>query len=55
MPSSSVSLLEAMKKRAAKLRANGQAVDFKRLQRMELDSGTTTTSLCRGGEVGLIR
>jgi putative SOS response-associated peptidase YedK len=41
MPSSSVALFEATKKRAAKLEAKGQAVDFKQLLRMEPDSGTT--------------
>jgi putative SOS response-associated peptidase YedK len=41
MPSSSVALLEATKKRAAKLQAKGQAVHFKELLRMAPDSGTT--------------
>jgi putative SOS response-associated peptidase YedK len=41
MPSSSVALMEATKKRAVKLQAKGQAVDFKQLLRMEPDSGTT--------------
>ena len=41
MPSSSFALMEATKKRAAKLEAKGQAVDFKQLLRMEPDSGTT--------------
>jgi putative SOS response-associated peptidase YedK len=33
--------MEATKKRAAKLEANGKQVDFKQLLRMEPDSGTT--------------
>ena len=41
MPSSQFALLEAAKKRAAKLEAKGQTVDFKQLLRMEPDSGTT--------------
>lgn len=41
MPSSSFAQLEATKKRAAKLEAKGQAVEFKELLRMEPDSGTT--------------
>jgi putative SOS response-associated peptidase YedK len=41
MPSSQIALMEATKKRAAKLEAKGQAVDFKQLLRMEPDSGTT--------------
>jgi len=41
MPSSQFALMEATKKRAAKLEAKGQAVDFKQLLRMEPDSGTT--------------
>jgi len=41
MPSSSLALMEAAKKRAAKLEAKGQPVDFKQLLRMEPDSGTT--------------
>ena len=41
MPSSSAALMEATKKRAGKLQAKGQAVDFKQLLRMEPDSGTT--------------
>jgi putative SOS response-associated peptidase YedK len=41
MPSSQFALLEAAKKRAAKLEAKGQSVDFKQLLRMEPDSGTT--------------
>ncbi|MDO9413804.1 MAG: SOS response-associated peptidase family protein [Pseudolabrys sp.] len=41
MPSSSFALMEATKKRAAKLEAKGQGVDFKQLLRMEPDSGTT--------------
>lgn len=41
MPSSQFALMEATKKRAAKLEAKGQAVDFKALLRMEPDSGTT--------------
>ena len=41
MPSSKLALMEATKKRAAKLEAKGQPVDFKELLRMEPDSGTT--------------
>src|ERR1700681_283710 len=41
MPSSQHALLEATKKRAAKLEAKGKPVDFKELLRMEPDSGTT--------------
>lgn len=33
--------MEATKKRAAKLEAKGERVDFKQLLRMEPDSGTT--------------
>jgi hypothetical protein len=41
MPSSQQALLDATKKRAQKLEANGKAVDFKELLRMEPDGGTT--------------
>jgi putative SOS response-associated peptidase YedK len=41
MPSSQHALMEATKKRAAKLGAKGAAVDFGQLLRMEPDSGTT--------------
>jgi putative SOS response-associated peptidase YedK len=41
MPSSQLALMERAKKRAAKIEANGQPVDFKELLRMEPDSGTT--------------
>jgi putative SOS response-associated peptidase YedK len=41
MPSSQQALMEATKKRAAKLEAKGKPVDFKQLLRMEPDSGTT--------------
>ena len=41
MPSSQIALMEATKKRAAKLQAKGQSVDFKQLLRMEPDGGTT--------------
>jgi putative SOS response-associated peptidase YedK len=41
MPSSSKALMEATKKRAAKLEAKGKPVDFKQLLRMEPDGGTT--------------
>jgi putative SOS response-associated peptidase YedK len=41
MPSSQHALMEATKKRAAKLEAKGKTVDFKELLRMEPDSGTT--------------
>jgi len=40
MPSSQLALIEAGKKRAAKLETKGQAVDFKELLRLEPDSGT---------------
>src|SRR5260370_34758364 len=41
MPSSQHALMEATKKRAAKLEAKGKTVDFKELLRMEPDGGTT--------------
>ena len=41
MPSSQFAQMEATKKRAAKLEAQGQTVDFKQLLWMEPDSGTT--------------
>ncbi|MFG1306743.1 SOS response-associated peptidase family protein [Xanthobacter autotrophicus] len=41
MPSSQFALMESAKKRAAKLEAKGQAVDFKELLRLEPDAGTT--------------
>jgi putative SOS response-associated peptidase YedK len=41
MPSSQFAMMEAAKKRAAKLEAKGQPVDFRQLLRMEPDSGTT--------------
>lgn len=41
MPSSRKALLDAATKRADKLRAKGQAVDFDALLRMEPDKGTT--------------
>jgi putative SOS response-associated peptidase YedK len=41
MPSSQHALMESTKKRAAKLQAKGEAVDFKELLRMEPDGGTT--------------
>jgi putative SOS response-associated peptidase YedK len=41
MPSSQFALMQAAKKRAEKLEAKGQAVDFKQLLRMEPDGGTT--------------
>ncbi|GAB4072785.1 SOS response-associated peptidase family protein [Ancylobacter sonchi] len=41
MPISQVVQLEAAKKRATKLEAKGQAVDFKELLRMEPDKGVT--------------
>src|SRR4051812_11242842 len=41
MPSSQFALMEATKKRAAKLEVKGQAIDFQQLLRMEPDSGTT--------------
>jgi putative SOS response-associated peptidase YedK len=41
MPSSQHALMEATKKRAAKLEAKGKPVDFKQLLRMEPDGGTT--------------
>jgi putative SOS response-associated peptidase YedK len=40
MPSSSQAVFDAAKKRAAKLDAKGQKVDFKELLRMEPDGGT---------------
>lgn len=41
MPSSQLALVEAAKKRAAKLEAKGQPVDFKELLRLEPDAGAT--------------
>ena len=41
MPSSQFALMQATKKRAAKLEAKGKPVDFKELLRMEPDGGTT--------------
>lgn len=41
MPSSQIALMEATRKRAAKLEAKGMTVAFKDLLRMEPDSGTT--------------
>ncbi|MET4356405.1 putative SOS response-associated peptidase YedK [Bradyrhizobium sp. RT9b] len=41
MPSPQHALVEATKKRAAKLEAKGKSVDFKELLRMEPDGGTT--------------
>jgi hypothetical protein len=41
MPSSQHALMEATKKRAAKLEAKGKPVDFKELLRMEPDGDTT--------------
>jgi putative SOS response-associated peptidase YedK len=41
MPSSQFALMQATKKRAAKLEAKGKPVDFKNLLRMEPDGGTT--------------
>lgn len=41
MPTSQIVQMQAAKKRAAKLEAKGQTVDFKQLLRMEPDSGTT--------------
>ncbi|WP_316181358.1 SOS response-associated peptidase [Bradyrhizobium sp. SZCCHNRI1009] len=41
MPSSQKALMDATKRRAAKLEEKGKPVDFKELLRMEPDSGTT--------------
>jgi putative SOS response-associated peptidase YedK len=41
MPTSQMVQMQAAKKRAAKLEAKGQTVDFQQLLRMEPDSGTT--------------
>jgi putative SOS response-associated peptidase YedK len=41
MASSQRALMDAAKKRAQKLEAKGQAVDFKQLLRLEPDAGTT--------------
>jgi putative SOS response-associated peptidase YedK len=41
MPSSQFALMQSTKKRAVKLEAKGQPVDFKQLLRMEPDGGTT--------------
>jgi putative SOS response-associated peptidase YedK len=45
MPSSQFALMQATKKRAAKLEAKGKPVDFKELLRMEPDGGTT--NICK--------
>jgi hypothetical protein len=44
MPSCQFALMQATKKRAAKLEAKGKSVDFKELLRMEPDGGTTNIS-----------
>src|SRR5690606_30137543 len=41
LPSSQFALMQSAKKRAAKLEAKGQVVDFAQLPKMEPDSGTT--------------
>jgi putative SOS response-associated peptidase YedK len=41
MPSSQLALMKSAKKRAAKLEAKGQPVDFTKLLRLEPDGGTT--------------
>jgi putative SOS response-associated peptidase YedK len=41
MPSSQKALMDAIKRRAEKLRAKGKTVDFKELMRLEPHSGTT--------------
>src|SRR5690349_4944367 len=41
MPTSQLAMLEATKKRAAKLEAKGQSVDFSNLLKMEPDGGVT--------------
>jgi putative SOS response-associated peptidase YedK len=41
MPSSQFALMQAAKKRAAKIEAKGGTMDFKDLLRLEPDSGTT--------------
>jgi putative SOS response-associated peptidase YedK len=41
MPSLQRALMDATKKRAQKLEAKGQSVDYKQLLRMEPDGGTT--------------
>jgi putative SOS response-associated peptidase YedK len=41
MPSSQFALMQSAKKRATKIEAKGQKVDFKELLRMEPDGGTT--------------
>jgi hypothetical protein len=41
MPSTQKALMEAAKKRAKKLEAKGEQIDFKELLSMEPDSGTT--------------
>ncbi|MGJ5000608.1 SOS response-associated peptidase [Bradyrhizobium sp. HKCCYLRH2060] len=41
MPSSQKALMDAARRRAAKLEVKGKAVDFKELLRLEPDSGTT--------------
>lgn len=41
MPTSQLALMESAKKRAAKLEAKGQAIEFRELSRLEPDSGVT--------------
>jgi len=41
MPSSQLAIMEAAKKRAAKMEAKGKPVDFNELLKMEPDAGTT--------------
>ena len=41
MPTSQLALMESAKKRAAKLEAKGQAIEFRELLRLEPDSGVT--------------
>jgi hypothetical protein len=52
MPSSQYALMEATKKRAAKMEAKGRPVDFKELLRMEPDGGMTAGAGRRSSDPG---
>jgi putative SOS response-associated peptidase YedK len=53
VPSSSMALMDATKKRAEKLRAKGKPVDFKELLWMEPDGGTTNIRNVRRARLGV--
>jgi hypothetical protein len=54
MPSSQFALMLSVKKRAAKLEAKGQKVDFKEMLRMEPDSRTTNIRKCQQALAALV-